>query len=95
MIIYLILIARIVAVAWRTAKVSSSKTLEYGCAPSHVMVCALALLVFCLVCGITGADFVVPMRASFYFQNIIIAIILGAYARTLIAARVKSRVLDI
>lgn len=95
LIIYLIMIARIVAVAWRSAKVPSSKTLEYGCAPNHVMACALALLVFCIVGGTTGADYVVPMRASFYFQNIIIAIILGAFARALIAARVKSRVLDI
>jgi O-antigen ligase len=95
LIVYLIMIARIVAVAWRAAKVPSLKTLEYGCAPSHVMACALALLIFCIVCGTTGADFVVPMRASFYFQNIIIAIILGAYARALIAARVKSSVSDV
>lgn len=89
--VYLIMIARIVAVAWRAAKVPSSKIQEYGCAQSHVMACALALLFFCLVCGITGADFVVPMRASYYFQNLIIAIILGAHAKALIAVRAKSR----
>jgi hypothetical protein len=86
------MIARVVTVAWRAAKVPSSRTQEYGCAPGHVMTCALSLLVFCIVGGTTGADYVVPMRASFYFQNIIIAIILGAYARALIAVRVKSRV---
>jgi O-antigen ligase len=94
LILYLIMIARIVAVGWRAARVSSSKTLEYGCAPSHVMTCALALLVFCIVDGSTGADFVVPMRASYYFQNVIIAIILGAYARAIIAARAKNRLTD-
>jgi len=92
LIVYLIMIARVVTVAWRAAKVPSSRTQEYGCAPGHVMTCALSLLVFCIVGGTTGADYVVPMRASFYFQNIIIAIILGAYARALIAVRVKSRV---
>jgi hypothetical protein len=58
------------------------------------MTCALALLVFCIVDGTTGADFVVPMRASYYFQNVIIAIILGAYARAIIAARAKNRLTD-
>jgi O-antigen ligase len=89
--VYLIMIVRIVAVGWRAAKVPSSKIPEYGCAPGRVMACALALLFFCFACGITVADFVVPMRASYYYQNIIIAIILGAYARALIAARAKSR----
>jgi O-antigen ligase len=93
LIIYLIMIIRIIVVGWRAAKAPSSKIPENGCAPSHVMACALALLIFCIVSGITGADFVVPMRASYYFQNIVIAIILGAYARTLIAARSKSRFL--
>ena len=95
LIIYLIMMARIAAVGWRTAKVPSTKYLEYGCAPGHVMACALALLVFCLVCGITGADFVVPMRASFYYQNVIIAIILGAYAKALITDHSKSRLHNI
>jgi O-antigen ligase len=89
--VYLMMIARIVFIGWRAARGSSLKSLEYGCAPSHVMACALALLIFCLVCGITGADFVVPMRASYYFQNIIIAIILGAHARALIVVRTMSR----
>jgi len=92
--VYLIMIARIIVVGWRATKVSSAHIPEYGCAPGHVMACALALLFFCLACGITGADFVVPMRASYYFQNIIIAIILGAYARALISARCKSRLLN-
>ncbi len=91
LIIYLIMIARIVAVGWRAAKIPSSKIQEYGCAPGHAMACALALLIFCLVGGITTADYVVPMRSSYYFQNLIIAIILGAYARALIVSRAKSR----
>jgi O-antigen ligase len=92
--VYLIMMARIIVIAWRAVKVSSSKNAEYGCAPGQVMACALALLLFCLVCGITGADFVVPLRASYYFQNIVIAIILGAYARALIADRAKFRQLN-
>jgi O-antigen ligase len=92
--VYLIMITKIIAIGWRAAKLPSSKTTEYGSAPGQMMACALALLIYCLVCGITGADFVVPMRASYYFQNIIIAIILGAYARALIAACSKSRYSD-
>jgi O-antigen ligase len=87
--VYLIMIVKVIAIGWRAAKVSSSASMEFVSTFSHMMACAMALLFFCLVNGMTTTDFIVPLRASFYFQNIIIAIILCAFAKMIYASRRK------
>jgi hypothetical protein len=44
---------------------------------------------FCLAEGIETEGFVTPMQGAFYFQNIVIAVILGASASVLIASRLR------
>jgi hypothetical protein len=40
-----------------------------------------------------GADFSVPLRVAFYWQNILIAMILGMSASLIVASRVRHNVL--
>jgi hypothetical protein len=47
------------------------------------------LLFYCLVNGLDASEYVLPLRAEFYVQNIILAIILGASASMLIASRTR------
>lgn len=95
--IYLIMMAKIIAVGWRFAKKPASVTLASDSAPRHAIGCALVLLIFCFANGMEAVDFVLPLRAAFYMQNLIIAIILGMSANMLAASRtsVFSRPSDI
>jgi hypothetical protein len=87
--LYLVMNFRVVALAWRFAKkyVLVSFTTENG-AP-HAIRCALMLLFFCFVDGMDTSEFDIPLRQPFYFQCIIVAIILGACARMLMASRIR------
>jgi hypothetical protein len=85
--LYLITNVRIVALAWRFAKKTASITLAPEIGTCHAIRCLLLLLIFCFVVGIDGAGVVTPLRQDFYFQNIIIAILLGASARMILASR--------
>jgi O-antigen ligase len=85
--IYLIMIVMIVAMGWRFAKGAVSRILTSESTSRHAILCALELLFFCLISGSGTADYVVPVRGCFYFQNLIIAIILGASARMIILSR--------
>jgi hypothetical protein len=65
-------------------------TFESDSVPRHAIQCALVLLIFYFADGMDAADFSLPLRAAFYMQNIIIAIILGASASMLTASRARS-----
>jgi hypothetical protein len=88
--IYLIMITEVVAVGWsfvkkqrHMARMATSSTTR------HAVRCGLLLLVFCFGMGMSNADFCVPLRGTFYLQNIIIAIILGACANMIVASRAQ------
>ncbi len=85
--LYLLMMAKIVLLGWRFAKKNAVAVSEPDRAASHAIRCALLLLVFCFVCGMEASDFVTPLRTVYYFQYIIIAIILGASESLLIASR--------
>lgn len=85
--IYLVLMAKIIIYGKRHADVRDSAILASNIGSRHAVRCALALLIFCLVNGIYSSEFVIPLRANFYLQNLFIAIILGASARMVIASR--------
>jgi hypothetical protein len=89
--LYLLMLARTVALGWHFAKKASSGVLESVNAISHPLRCALLLLMFCLAEGMEGSIFTIPMFAAFYCQNILIVIILGASASVLIASRLRPR----
>jgi len=55
---------------------------------------AILLLVFCLLEGMDGSDFVIPLRQEFYLQNVIIAVILGVSTSMLIALRPQPNALS-
>jgi len=75
--IYLIMIIMIVYLGLRFINTSPTVVLESNSVPRHAMVCALIVFFFCLVTGTAASDFDVPLRAAFYIQNLIIAIIMG------------------
>jgi O-antigen ligase len=87
--LYLAMLLKIVLLGWRFAK---KKYLIYGAidkTSAHGIRCSLVLLVFCMVYGMDTAEFSIPLRATFYFQYVIIAMILGASVKPLIGLRAR------
>jgi O-antigen ligase len=87
--VYLILLVKIIALGWRYARKRVILLTASEQRTRHALRCTLALLVFCLVCGIDSSDFCIPLRSSFYLQNIVFAMILGISASMLIASRAQ------
>jgi hypothetical protein len=91
---YLIMITKVVAVGWRFVKKRPMAISRPNNATRHAIRCGLLLLVFCFGMGMSLADFCVPLRGTFYMQNIVVAIILGASANLLVASRERHIVSD-
>ena len=87
MAIYLIMLVRVIALGMRFATRRISEPSVTASLSRHALRCALLLLIVCLLEGMDGSDFAVPLRVPFYFQNLIIAIILALCARMIAAAR--------
>jgi hypothetical protein len=91
--LYLTMIAKTVALGWRSMKKLPSVNRAVDRASiditHHSLSCALLLLMFCLAEGMEGSIFTIPMQGAFYCQNILIAMILGASASILIASRLQ------
>jgi O-antigen ligase len=85
--IYLIMLVKIVLVGSRFAKNRTLVRQRSDVGPNHAIRCALVLLALCLAEGMSSADFSVPLRAVFYWQNVIVAMILGISARLIFASR--------
>ena len=90
LVIYLILLTRIVRMAWRFA----NRRFYLGFVPDGVLreplECLLCMLIFCLGLGMSSAGFSVPLQVAFYWQNIIVALILGISANVILACRARS-----
>lgn len=91
---YLIMMTKVVAVGFGFVKKRCMGILETDSTTRHAIRCGLLLLVFCFGMGMSIADFCIPLRQTFYFQNIIIAIILGASSNMLVASRGQHTVLN-
>jgi O-antigen ligase len=87
--VYLIIIVKIVLLAWRYGKKRGLAAMASDAASQHVIRCALVLLVSCLANGMDTADYNVPLKATFYVQYLIIAIILGLSARMIASSRAR------
>jgi hypothetical protein len=87
--IYILMLVRIILLGWRFVKKSPLVTLASISAPRHALGCAMILLVYCCANATEAADFSIPLKAQFYIQDIIIAIILGISARMLVTARAR------
>jgi O-antigen ligase len=90
LVIYLYLLFKIISLGWRYARKRAIFSAPSEDFTLYGLRCALAMLVFCLIAGMDGSDFCVPLRSSFYLQNIIIAMILAMSARILSASRARS-----
>jgi hypothetical protein len=89
--VYLIMFAKIVFLAWRNTSRKGLASTTSNIGACHAIRCSLLLLICCFIGGLDAADFDVPMRQPFYWQNIIIAIILGASATLAPAMRQGAR----
>jgi O-antigen ligase len=87
--IYLIMTVKIIRLAWRFAKKQTRPDSSFDSACGHGIRCSLLLLLFCIMYGMGANEFSAPLRAGFYFEYIVIAIILGASARMLVASRAQ------
>jgi hypothetical protein len=85
--LYLIMLTKTVALGWRSMRKLLSGASASENVTQHSLRCALFLLMFCLAEGVESQAFVTPLQGAFYFQNIVIAVILGASASVLIASR--------
>jgi O-antigen ligase len=85
--LYLAMLAKTIALGLRLAKKRVLVELPSNSVARHAIRCGLLLLLYCFLCGMGGSDFCVPLQPCFYYQNIIIAVILGASARLLAASR--------
>jgi hypothetical protein len=89
LVLYLIMMAKILMIAWRFAKKETRLNSVVDSVPRHGIRCAFLLLVFCCIYGMYDTEFSFPLRAGFYILYIIIAMILGSAAQMLIASRVQ------
>lgn len=89
LMLYLILLTRIVVLGRRSVTTHSLNPVSSNRLPIHAIRCSLVLLFYFLANGMGSADFTFPLRASFYFQNITIAIILGISANLIAASRAR------
>jgi hypothetical protein len=87
--VYLYLLFKIITLAWRGARRRAIFSTASEDNARHALRCVLVMLVFCMIGGLDAADFSVPMRAAFYLQKILIAMILGISARMLNASRAR------
>jgi hypothetical protein len=89
LVVYLIMMIKIVALGWRFASTHVPVTSLPNCAPVHVLRCASLLLILCFANGMDASEFALPLKAVFYMQNIIIAMILGAASEVLVRLRCR------
>jgi O-antigen ligase len=85
--IYLIMLAKIVKLAWRFGKKQNRLSSGIDQSFPHGIGCSLLLLTFCLFYGMGATEFSAPLRGSFGILYTIIAIILGALANAIAASR--------
>jgi O-antigen ligase len=86
---YLIMMTKTVVLGWRFARKHIAAALAPNRAPLHALRCVLVLLILCFADGMNAADFGLPLRAAFYTQNLIVAIILGISANMIEISRAK------
>ena len=87
--LYLIMLVKIVRLGWRITRKDSSALLRSNSTAYHALQCALLLLIFLIVEGMESPSSVLPMQQGFYFQNILIVVILGASGSILISSRFR------
>jgi O-antigen ligase len=87
--IYLIMLVKIVRLALRFSK--KQTYLKYALDNDSRMAieCSLVMLVFFFALGLITSAFSVPMKPDYYWQYIIVAIILGVSARNLKDSRIR------
>lgn len=85
--VYLVMLTKIVRLALRFA----NRTPRRGFAPDRLsrqsIECSMLMLIYCLAAGMDTSGLVVPLSIASYWQNIIIAIILGISARLILTSR--------
>ncbi len=87
--IYLLLLAKVASLGKRFADERAPAQQAAEIASRQAIQCALVMLVFCLGYGMAASDFAIPLRTDFYWQNIIIAIILGVSQERIVASRLR------
>jgi len=85
--IYLAMMTKILRLTWRFKIERPYSRIGSDSLPREALECGMFMLVFCFLEGIDTSVFSVPLTASFYWQNIIIAMILGISARMLANSR--------
>jgi hypothetical protein len=85
--IYLIMMTKVVRLAWRFANKRHFPGLAPDSLSRESMECLMFMLIYCFAEGMDTSGFSVPLTATSYWQNIIIALILGISARLIVSSR--------
>jgi hypothetical protein len=91
--IYLIMLVKIVRLALRFANKHTYAMFTQYNSYRMTIECSLVMLLYFISSGVSAADYDIPLRVYYYWQFIIIAIILGISARLLAAARARPSIL--
>jgi len=85
--VYSIMMFKVLALGWRSAKKRTPVTLGSDDASRHAIRCFLLLFCYCMMEGMENSVFCIPLQGPFYYQNLIIAVILGASATMVASSR--------
>jgi len=85
--IYVIIMFKTFALGWRFAKKRATERLAALSESGHAVRCGLLLFLFCMLDGMENSAFCVPLQSYYNYQNIIMAILLGACGTMIAASR--------
>ena len=89
--LYLLLLGKVVLLGVRMAKRHVSDMISANRMAGRAIWCALVLLFYFFINGWVNSAYATPMLQGFYFQNLVIEIILGASASLILASRPQRR----
>lgn len=86
---YLLILGKLFEIAWGLAGKKGAAD-DRNPRGHHAMRCLLLLYSSCLLSAMESSDFVTPLRQEFYLQNVLIAILLGAFTTATVASRARA-----
>lgn len=94
LVLYLIVLVKTIALGRKVVMAHYLNVAPSDRLALHAIRCSLVLLILCLAGGMEDSAYSMPLREPFYFQSIVIAIILGVSARMIAACRAQNRALS-
>jgi O-Antigen ligase len=85
--LYLLILIKVFHMGWRHLRNRARDGQDVEALCRHAIFCSLLLLTFCLIDGMDGSEFALPMQQPFYFQWITLTILMGAVSTITLTRR--------